>query len=325
MRSPDATAVSFGALLPIGRRLELASLEGAEHKWAATVDAALAAERLGYDSVWVYDHLHNVPEPAGEAVFESWTALAALSQRTSRVRLGQLVGNNLFRSPALVAKMAACVDVMSGGRLEWGIGAGWEARELAGYGYAFPSARERVERLGEAVELVRALWSRPQASYAGRYYRLDRAQCDPKPIQRPHPPVWIGGRGEKLMLRLVARLADRSNFGGSPEDWARRCRVLERHCAEVGRDYGEIARTWSHDVFVRETDAEVAADGSRGLWGESYERWREENLVGTPEQVAEKVDRYRRAGCSGFVVWCADYPSHQTLELFAQRVMPEFR
>jgi F420-dependent oxidoreductase-like protein len=322
---PARPPVSFGALLPIGRRMELAGIAGAEAKWAHTLETALAAEALGYDSVWVYDHLHNVPEPAGEAVFESWTTLAAISQRTSRVRLGHMAGNNLFRNPALVAKMAATLDVASGGRLEWGIGSGWEEREARAYGFDFPAPAQRIGRLGEAVEIVRALWTKPEVSHAGRHYRLERAQCDPKPLQRPHPPIWIAGRGEKVMLRLVAREADCSNFGGSPEDWGRRCEVLRRHCAEVGRDYDQIARTWSHDAYLRESEAEIASSGSRGLWGESFARWREENLVGTPAQVVEKVERYRELGCRAFLIWCADYPSHQTLRLFAERVIPRFR
>jgi F420-dependent oxidoreductase-like protein len=322
---PPAPPVSFGALLPIGRRRELAGLDGAAAKWACTVDTALEAEALGYDSVWVYDHLHNVPEPANEAVFESWTTLAAISQRTARVRLGHLAGNNLLRSPALVARMAATLDVMSGGRLEWGIGAGWEEREARAHGFEFPAPAERIARLGEAVEVVRALWTKPEVSIEGRHYRLESAQCDPKPLQRPHPPIWIAGRGERLMLRLVARAADCSNFGGSPEDWGRRCEVLRRHCAELGRDYDEITRTWSHDAFLRASEAEIAEAGSRGLWGESPARWREENLVGTPEQVAEKVARYQALGCRAFILWCADYPSHQTLRLFAERVIPAFR
>jgi F420-dependent oxidoreductase-like protein len=317
-------AISFGALLPIGRRLELSGIDAPVDKWATTVATATRAEELGYDSVWVYDHLHNVPVPSHETVFESWTALGALSQRTTRVRLGHMVGCNLLRNPALVAKMAATLDVISGGRVEWGIGTGWEEHELRAYGYDFPPPAERIGRVSEAIDIVRAMWTQPDATYDGRYYRVHGAQCDPKPLQQPHPPIWIGGAGEQLMLRVVARQADRSSFGGTPEEFAHKCAVLARHCRDAGRDVDEITKSWSHDVFVRDSEAEVDDIGSRGLWGEHPDEWRAANLVGTPEQVCERIQRYIEADCRAFVVWCADYPSHETLTLFAEKVIPEF-
>jgi F420-dependent oxidoreductase-like protein len=317
--------VTFGAILPVGRRMELRDIPRPETKWLATVAAAQRAEELGYDSVWVYDHLHNVPEPAHEAVFESWSTLAALSQHTSRVRLGHMVACNLVRSPALVAKMAATLDVISGGRLELGLGTGWDEGELRAYGFDFPAARERVDRMGEAVEVIRALWAQTEASYDGTYYRLAGAQCDPKPLQQPHPPVWLGGAGEQRTLRVVARLADRSSFGGTPAEFAHKSEVLAAHCRDVGRDFDTILRSWSHDAFVRLTDAEVADAGSHGLWGEQPDAWRDANLVGTPEQVCDRIQRYIAAGCRAFVIWPSDYPSHETLTRFANQVIPEFR
>lgn len=319
-----ASAITFGVLLPIGRRREL-SAGSSEERWARLVAFARSAEQLGYDSLWVYDHLQNVPEPATSDVFESWTVLTALSQHTTRIRLGHLVGNNLLRAPSLVAKMAATLDVVSSGRLEFGLGAGWERRELEAYGYSLPAPGERIGRLEEALEIVRSLWTQPESMFAGSWYRLDRAQCDPKPLQRPHPPIWIGGSGERRTLRVVARYADVSNFGGTVDEWARKCDVLKGHCADIGRDYESITKTWSHDVFVRERAAEVTEAGSLDLWGKTEDRWRDENLVGTPEHVAEKVARFVDHGCRGFVVWCADAPSHRTLELFAERVIPDFR
>jgi alkanesulfonate monooxygenase SsuD/methylene tetrahydromethanopterin reductase-like flavin-dependent oxidoreductase (luciferase family) len=258
-------------------------------------------------------------------VFESWTTLTALSQIVPRIRLGHLVANNLLRTPSLVAKAAATFDVVSGGRLEFGIGAGWERDELEAYGYTLPPPAERVQRLEEAVEIVTALWTKPEATLRGRWYQVERAECDPKPLQQPHPPIWIGGAGERRTLRVVARHADVSNFGGSVDEWAHKCDVLRRHCADVGRDYESITRTWSHDVFVREQATEIDDAGSLGLWGEPVARWHDENLVGTPAHVTEKVARFVDHGCGGFVVWCSDAPSHRTLELFAQHVMPRFR
>jgi alkanesulfonate monooxygenase SsuD/methylene tetrahydromethanopterin reductase-like flavin-dependent oxidoreductase (luciferase family) len=251
--------------------------------------------------------------------------MAAISQRTSRIRLGQMVGCNSYRQPSLLAKITSNVDVMSGGRLECGIGAGWYENEYQGYGYEFPPPKVRIGMLREAVEIVRSMWTEPETTYDGRYYHLRRANCDPKPLQSPHPPILIGGGGEQLTLRVVARLADRSNFGGKPHEFAHKCEVLKQHCKEVGRDYDQIEKTISGEVFVRDTEDEIVAAGSRSLWGEPLESWREGNLVGTPEQVAEKIQRYIELGCTSFMPWCPDYPSDQTVRLLAEKVIPQFR
>src|SRR4051794_37342174 len=142
--SQPMTEITFGAFIPQGWKMELSSITGAEQKWAKTVETAVLAEELGYDSIWVYDHFHNVPVPAHEAMFECWTVMAAISQRTSRVRLGQMVGCAPYRSPALLAKITSTVDVISGGRLDWGGGAGWYENDVTGHGYGFPDGKERI-------------------------------------------------------------------------------------------------------------------------------------------------------------------------------------
>jgi F420-dependent oxidoreductase-like protein len=314
--------VGFGMFVPQGWKMELSGIGDPAAQWAKTKEIALLAEAKGYDSIWVYDHFHNVPKPAHEAVFECWTTMAALAEATTTVRLGQMVGCAAYRAPSLLAKITSNIDVISGGRLEWGIGAGWYRNEFAGYGFPFLEPRDRIGMMSETVEIVRSMWTRPETTYQGRYYELDRAQCDPKPLQDPHPPIWIGGGGEQLTLRVVARLADRANFGGKPEEWARKREILRGHCKAVGRDEEEIGKTWSPDLVVRETEAEVAEFSS--MWGESRESWAEGNLVGTPEQVCEKVARYVELGCSYFVPWCRDYPDTQSLSLFAEKVLPEF-
>ena len=320
-----AQDVIFGAFIPQGWKMELSSIDGAAEKWAKTVEIAERAEALGYDSIWVYDHFHNVPRPAHEAVFECWTTIAAISQRTSRIRLGQMVGCNSYRNPALLAKITSTIDVISGGRLDWGIGAGWYENEYRSYGYEFPKPKDRIGMLRETVEIVKGMWSEPETTYRGSYYEVVRANCDPKPLQSPHPPVWIGGGGEQLTLRVVAKHADCSNFGGNPEEFARKCEILKNHCAAVGRDYDTIRKTWSPEVFIRATEAEIVEAGTRSLWNEPFDSWRAGNLVGTPEQVAEKIETYRALGCSGFIPWNADYPETQTLEMFATEVIPRFR
>ena len=321
----NSNDVIFGVFMPQGWKMELSSIDGDEAKWQTAADTALLAEKLGYHSIWVYDHFHNVPRPAHEAVFECWTTIAAISQRTSRIRLGQMVGCNSYRNPGLLAKITSTIDVISGGRLDWGIGAGWYENEYRGYGYEFPKPADRIGMLRESVEIVKSMWTNTETSYDGKYYKMVRANCDPKPLQKPNPPIWIGGGGEQLTLRVVAEHADCSNFGGKPDEWARKREILKGHCAAVGRDESEIRKTWSPEVFIRSTEAELAQRTKGGLWGDSVENWRDNNLVGTPEQVSEKIAQYVALGCTGFIPWCADYPDTETLELLATRVMPNFR
>ncbi len=305
--------------------MELASIADPQDKWAKTVEVAVLAEELGLDSLWVYDHFHNVPKPAHETMFECWTTLAAISQRTSRIKLGQMVGCAPYRNPALLAKITSNIDVISGGRLIWGIGAGWYEHEFKGYGYEFPKPADRIRALRETVEIVKAMWSEPDVSYDGQHFQLDGAQCDPKPVQQPHPQILIGGGGEQLTLRVVARLADAANFGGKLHEWAHKAEVLKGHCKEVGRDYDEIQKTISGEIFIRETEAEVEEAGSKSLWGEPVESWREGNLVGTPEQVVERIKAYVDLGCTGFYPWCSDYPDTETVRLFGEQVVPALR
>ena len=315
----------FGVFIPQGWKMELAGIDGAENKWKKAVEIAVKAEELGFDSIWVYDHFHNVPAPAHEAVFECWTTMAAISQRTSRIRLGQMVGCNSYRNPGLLAKITSTVDVISGGRLDWGIGAGWYENEYRGYGYDFKKPSDRIGMLKETVEIVKSMWTNAETTYDGKYYKLDRANCDPKPLQKPLPPVWIGGGGEKVTLRVVAEHADVSNFGSSVEEFIHKREILKGHCAAIGRDEDTIRKTISSEVFIRETEKEIIEAGSKSLWGDSAESWRSKALVGTPEQVSEKIQRYLDAGCTGFIPWCPDYPSTETIELFAKHVMPNFR
>ena len=315
---------TFGIFIPQGWKMELVSIPEPVDKWKKTVEVAQLAEKLGFDSIWVYDHFHNVPRPAHETVFECWTVMSAISQLTSTIRLGQMVGCNLYREPSLLAKITSTLDVISGGRLDWGIGAGWYENECRGYGYDFPEPKVRIAMLRECVEIGRSMWTQEETTYDGKYYTMLRGNCDPKPLQKPHPPIWIGGGGEQLTLRVVARYADCSNFGGSPEEFARKREILKGHCLAVGRDESEIRKTWSPDIFIRRTEKEIKAAGSLSLRADPFDDWQKNNLVGTVEQVSEKVQKYIDLGCSGFIPWCADYPSTETVELFAE-VMKNFR
>lgn len=316
--------IVFGVFVPQGWKMDLVAVDGAQAKWAKAVEVAQLAERLGFDSLWVYDHFHNVPRPAEEAVFECWTTIAAISQLTSTIRLGQMVGCNSYRSPALLAKITSNIDVMSGGRLDWGVGAGWYEQEYRAYGYDFPKPKDRIRMLDETVQIVRSMWTQGETTFQGDYYDVRRAQCDPKPLQQPHPPIWIGGGGEQLTLRTVAKYADCSNFGGPPEVFAHKRDVLYEHCRSVGRDPDQIRLTWSPEIFIRRTEVEIEAAGSLALWGQAADEWQANNLVGTPEQVVEKMRAYADLGCRGFIPWCVDYPDTETLELLAE-IMPEIR
>ncbi len=215
-------------------------------------DVWRAADDAGFDHLWLMDHFlpltrsatgwyqHDVNDP----VFEAWTALAAMAERTSRIRIGINVTGNLYRHPAVLAKMATTVDHLSGGRLEMGIGAAWAEREFASLGIPMPPRGERIERLDEACEVLKLLWTSDVADYDGRYYHLRGAISQPKPVQRPHPPLWIGGSGERKTLRVAARHADVWNIpGAGPDEAARLSAVLDGHCQAIGRDPAEIRRS----------------------------------------------------------------------------------
>ena len=317
--------INFGVFIPQGWKMELSSIDDPTAKWAKAVEIARYAEDAGLDSLWVYDHFHNVPRPAHETVFECWTTLAAISQVTSRIMLGQMVTCTPYRDPSLTAKITSNIDVMSNGRLIWGVGAGWYEHEFKGYGYEFPRPAARIKMMEEAIEIVTAMWADDDVSYSGVHYELDGAQCDPKPVQQPRPQVLIGGGGEQLTLRVVARLGDASNFGGTPDEFAHKCEVLKGHCAAVGRDYDEIQKTISGEIFIRETEAEIEAAGSLSLVGLPMDQWRAGAFVGTPEQVAAAMQARIDLGATAFYPWCADYPDTETVRLLAEVVAPEVR
>ena len=307
----------FGVFIPQGWKLEYAGFGSASDQWRRSVEIAQLAEQAGLDSIWVYDHFHNVPKPAHESVFECWTMLAAISQVTSTIRLGQMVGCNLYRPPTLLAKITSTLDVISGGRLDWGIGAGWYENECRGYGYAFPTPKERIGMLREAVEIVTSMWSERETTYSGTYYQTHRANCDPKPLQQPRPPIWIGGGGEQLTLRVVAQHADWSNFGGKPEEFQHKRNVLKQHCEKLGRDESHIRKSWSPEIVIRESEGELRDLQRTSVRRESYEDWKAGNLIGSHAEVTDKIGAYMEMGCSGFIPWCVDYPESTTVEAFA--------
>jgi F420-dependent oxidoreductase-like protein len=231
--------------------------------WEPMRDMWLAADDIDvYSAGWNFDHFYPIlQQDRTGPCFEGWTMLAALASITRRVRLGVMVTGNPYRHPAVLANMAASIDVMSGGRLELGIGAGWNEEESAAYGIDLPPLRERFDRLEEACEVIDRLLTREVASFDGTYYRLTDARCEPKPVQRPRPPIVIGGGGERRTLRIAARYADQWNApGATPDVLAHKIAVLHRHCDDVGRDPSEIEIS----VQVRSAGdpAEIADDAA---------------------------------------------------------------
>jgi F420-dependent oxidoreductase-like protein len=214
-----------------------------EHQsWEELRDVWIAADEIGLlESAWNWDHFYPLTQPLTGPNFEAWTMLAALATSTRRIRLGCQVTGMIYRHPAVLANMAATVDIISGGRLELGLGAGWNQQECDAYGIELPPLKERFDRFDEGVEAIIGLLSQETTTFNGRYVRLTDARSEPKPVQRPHPPVTIGGRGKTRTLRTVARWAQQWNaITGSAEDWRELKDVLDGHCAAIGRDPGEI-------------------------------------------------------------------------------------
>jgi F420-dependent oxidoreductase-like protein len=320
------TELRWGAFAPQGWKLEYDGWSAAD-AWARTKEVAQNAERLGYHHLWVYDHLETVPRREPTHVFEAFTTLAALAQHTTTIRLGQLVTCAAYRNAGLLAKEAACVDVFSDGRLILGLGAGWYEREYQAYGFPFPSPGVRLQILEETLEVVKRLWAEETVTYQGKHLAFDGAYCDPKPRQA-RPEIWVGGGGERVTLRIAAKHADKTNWQVGLDSFVHKSMLLRRYCEEIGRDFDEIVRTHGPDcrIFDRESDRDRWLDsptgGSLRRGSTPHDEYVRDNLVGTTEQVAEKVRAFVDAGCREFVLWFRDYPSMESLERFSQEVVP---
>jgi F420-dependent oxidoreductase-like protein len=319
------STVAYGAFAPQGWKLEYSGW-GAAQAWARTVELSKLAERVGYDHLWVYDHVETVPRREPTHVFEAFTTLAAIAQHTQRIRLGQLVTCSSYRNAGLLAKEAAGVDVMSGGRLILGLGAGWYEREYAAYGYPFLGAGRRLAVLEETIVVVKRLWTEETVSFDGEHLHFDGAYCDPKPLQQL-PEIWVGGGGERVTLRIAAEHADKTNWQVGLDQFVHKSDVLRQHCERVGRDFDSIVRTHGPDCRLFDSERELRAwldsPGGGNLWGrDDHDSYVRDNFVGTVDQVAEKVQGYVDAGCREFVLWFRDFPESESLERFAAEVVP---
>ncbi|HUK29268.1 MAG TPA: LLM class F420-dependent oxidoreductase [Candidatus Acidoferrales bacterium] len=284
------------------------------------------AERFGYDSFWVMDHFHQIPTVGQEQepMLEGWTTLGAIAGYTSRIKLGTMVTGNIYRHPSILAKVGATFDVLSKGRLFMGIGAGWNESESKAYGISFPSTRERFRRLEEAVQIIRKMWTEEQANFNGQFYKIQNAYCNPKPIQKPYPPILIGGSGERETLKLVAKYADACNLFGSPETVKRKLEVLREHCKTVGRDYSTILKTRLGVVIVDKDKAALDKRIAKRFRNVSPERRTEFAVVGTPEEIKRQVQAFKDIGLEYFITSFEWGRELDGMEQFANDIMKTF-
>ncbi|REK22715.1 MAG: LLM class F420-dependent oxidoreductase [Actinobacteria bacterium] len=321
----------FGAFVPQGWRHDLVDIPTEKH-WETMTGVAGKIEELGFESLWVYDHFHTVPAPTQNVTYEAWTLMAALAVATDTVRIGQMCTCNTYRPPSYLAKVAASIDVISGGRLEMGIGAGWYEHEHDGYGYPFLKPSKRIGMLREGVEIMRAMWTEDVVRYDGDYYTLDGAICQPKPLQQPHIPMWIAGGGEQLTLNIAARHANYTNFGVNLDEFVHKSEVLAKHCADVGTDFDSIVRTSNFNVFCTETDADLSekfdwytAKLGAHLPADKVQTQASyyEDTSGTPEKLVSILREWKDAGLEYAIVNFADAAYDTSgMELFAKEVIP---
>jgi len=307
--------LQFGLSLPQGWPMDLASIKDPVEAYEAMTRVAQTADETGFASVWLVDHFHTIPQPSQEVTFECWTSTAALARDTKRVRVGQMVTCNGYRNPALLAKMASTVDVLSHGRLNFGIGAGWYEHEYRAYGYAYPDAPDRLRRLREAVQVILAMWIEEEAVFDGAYYQVHGAINQPKGVQKPHIPLLIGGGGEKVTLKLVAQYGDACSINGDLETIKHKFGVLKQHCKTVGRDYESIHRTVGCLCAIGENDAQARAKIPAALLDRPVAHGA---LIGTPDTIRKRLDELEVAGVHEVILSFPDVLQLDSVRFFAK-------
>jgi F420-dependent oxidoreductase-like protein len=307
-------ALQFGVSLPQGWTMELASIKDPVEAYEAMTRVAQTADELGFASVWLPDHFHTIPQPVQEMTLECWTTTAAVARDTKRVRIGQVTCNG-YRNPALLAKMASTVDVLSHGRLNFGIGAGWFEHEYRAYGYDYPDTASRLRHLREAVQVILAMWTREEAVFEGQYYQVRGAINQPKGVQKPHIPLLIAGGGEQMTLKLVAQYGDACNVFGDLETIEHKFAVLKAHCEAVGRDYDSIYRTTGALCCIGETDEQARAKIPASLQGRPVAAGA---LVGTPETIRRHLAELEAAGVQEVMLAFPDVLQLDVLRFFAK-------
>jgi len=328
--------MKFGLFIPQGWRFDLVGIDPAQ-QWATMRDLAQYADgNPDWESLWVYDHFHTTPQHSDQATHEAWSLMSAFGASTSRIRLGQMCTCMSYRNPAYLAKVAATVDHVSGGRVEMGIGAGWYEHEWRAYGYGFPEARDRLGMLREGVQIFQQAWTTGKATLDGKYYQVDGAIVEPRPIQtgRSGIPLWIAGGGEKVTLKIAAQYADYTNFFGDAVGFKAKSDILAEHCRSLGRDFGEITRSSNYNVFIGATEAEAQekvqaaiARVAPYLGQGKAEEWvggaAKSGLTGTPEQIVAKLKELEGLGMTYAIAYFGDAAyDRSSLELFEQQVIP---
>jgi F420-dependent oxidoreductase-like protein len=310
-----------------GRRLRFGvQVQPQNTSWSEYLAAVRGVEDLDFDTVWSWDHLLPVFGPDESPCLETLTTLGAMAAATNRVRVGVLVNGVLYRDPVTLAKAAATVDQISGGRLEFSLGGAWARKEFKAYGLPFPPLEERYDRLDEALEIVKSLWSLPRTTFEGRYYRVEGAPCEPKPLQQPHPPIMVGGIGSGC-LRIAAKHADSSNAHGTPEQTAERSALLQGFCKEVGRDFDEIELSLHSDLALAAAhdDAEALAARIAAGSGGDLEAQRPNWIIGTPDEVVSQFRRFIDVGVSHFIFHLGAPFDLTSARLLRKEVVPALR
>lgn len=288
------------------------------------------AEDRGFDSFWVMDHFHQLQMVGmpSEPMLEGWTTISSLIGVTNKIKLGTLVSGIIYRHPSILAKIGATLDVLSNGRLFMGIGAGWNEQEALAYGIAstFPSVRERLDRLEEAIQIIRKMWTdEPTATFVGKYYQIKNAYCNPKPIQRPSPPILVGGEGEKRTLEIVAKYADACNLFGSSESVKRKLDVLKEHCKKVGRDYDLILKTKLGGILIEKSQEEAKEKAKQIFKGMPEQQIKEYLIYGTVETVQTQVEKLEEVGIQYFIVYLDPSDQYNQLETFSDSIIKKMK
>ncbi|WP_411719807.1 LLM class F420-dependent oxidoreductase [Mycetocola sp.] len=325
----------FGTFIPQGWRFDLVGIDPAE-QWETMRSLAARADAGPWESIWVYDHFHTTPVPSEEATHEAWTLMSAFAATTRRVRLGQMCTCMSYRSPAYLAKVAATIDGISGGRVEMGIGGGWYEHEWRAYGFGFPRVGDRLGRLDEGVRIMKQAWETGTTTLDGKHYQVDGAIVRPQPLQEGGIPFWIAGGGEKVTLRIAAKYAQYTNFDGSPEGFVHKSEILRGHCEKLGRNFDDIVRSSNYNVVIADTEAEVADRldaiedrvtpylGKEKAAGFLKEYRSGKALgVGTPEQIVERLSGMKDRGLAYAITYFPEAAYDRSgIELFESEVIP---
>ena len=313
--------MKIGAMVPQGWRMDLHDIKP-EQQWDTIIEASARIEKLNYASVWVYDHFHTVPSPTQDPTFECWSLMAALSQVTENVRIGQMCTCNSYRNPAYLTKVASTIDSMSGGRLEFAIGAGWYDQEYKAYGYDYPSGGVRLKMLEEALQIYIAMTTQDKASFEGDYYKIKDAINQPKPLQKPYPPLWVCGGGEKVTLKLLAKYGDYGNWDVDVEGFVHKSKILKTHCEEQNRNYSDIKKTLHTNVIIGNNEKDLDAKINRivDVTGIPKEMYIDRPLVGVKEKVFDTIDEFSSVECEYLIAYIPDIVWGDTLEILSEKL-----